>query len=79
MHKKTVLKTSGGSCKLPHAHEKVCDENERNKKKRRTRKSVFGGWKPFIRRTQRTGENNLNMLQVNDSGHNEGTICLING
>ena len=66
-----------GSHKLPQAHEKVCDENE-TKKKRRARKNVFGGRKPFIRRTQRTGENDLDKLQVNDSGHNEGTICLVN-
>ena len=63
----------------------VCDENERNKqtkkqeKKRRTCKNVFGGRKLFIRRMQRTGENNLNMLRVNNSGHIEGTICLVNG
>ena len=52
---------------------------QRNKKKQRTRKNVFGGRKPFIRRTQRTGENDLHKLRVNDSGHNEGTICLVNG
>ena len=42
-----------GSRKLLHAHEKVCDENETKKqrKKRRMRKNVFGGRKPFIRRT----------------------------
>ena len=43
------------------------------------RKNVFGGRKPFIKCTQRTGENDLNKLRVNDSGHNEGTICLVNG
>ena len=85
--KESLRKSFRGSHKLPHAHEKVCDENERNKqtkkqrnkKKRCARKNVFGGRKPFIRRTQRTGENDLNMLQVNDSGHIEGTICLVNG
>ena len=80
MHKKS-LKNFQGSCKLLQAHEKVCDENETKKqrKKRRTRKNVIDGRKPFIRRIQRTGENNLNKLRVNDSGHNEGTICLLNG
>ena len=51
----------------------------KQRKKRRTRKNVFGGRKPFIRRTQRTGKNDLDKLPVNDSGHNEGTICLVNG
>ena len=27
----------------------------------------------------KTSENNLNELWVNDYGHNEGTICLVNG
>ena len=80
--KESLKKNFWGSRKLPHAHEKVCDENETKKQrrsKRRARKNVFGGRKPFIRRTQRTGENDLNKLRVNDSGHNEGTICLVNG
>ena len=80
--KESLKKNFQGSRKLPHAHEKVCDENETKKQrrsKRRTRENVFGGRKPFIRRAQRTGENDLNKLRVNDSGHNEGTICLVNG
>ena len=67
-----------GSCKLPQAHKKVCDENETNKKKR-VRKNVIDGRKPFIGRIRKTGENDLDNLRVNDSGHNEGTICLVNG
>ena len=27
---------------------------------------------------QKTGENDLHKLQVNDCGYNEGTICLVN-
>ena len=86
MHKKESLKKYfQGSRKLPQAHEKVCNENETKKqtkkqrKKRRARKKVFGGRKPFIRRAQRTGENPLDKLRANDSGYNEGTICLVNG
>ena len=53
-----------GSRKLPaQAHEKVCDENERNKqrnkeirKKRRARKNVIDGRKHYIGRLQKTGE-----------------------
>ena len=63
-----------GSHKLPQAHEKVYNENERNKKKRYAHKNVIDGRKPFIWRTQRTGENDLNK----NSGNNEGTICLVN-
>ena len=81
--KESLKKYFRGSRKLPKAHEKVCDENETNKetkkKKRRARKKVFGGRKPFIRRAQRTGENDLDKLRANDSGYNEGTICLVNG
>ena len=31
--KESLKKNFRGLRKLPHAHEKVCDENERNKKK----------------------------------------------
>ena len=76
--KESLKKTSGvhANSRMPT---KKCDENETKKIKRRACKNVFGGRKPFIRRTQRTGENNLNKLRVNDSGHGEGTICLVNG
>ena len=66
-------KTIRGSRKLPQAHKKVCDENETNKQtnkeeeKRRARRNVIDGRKPFIRHTQRTGENDLNKLRVNNS------------
>ena len=33
--KESLKKDFRGSCKLPHAHEKVCDENERNKQIRK--------------------------------------------
>ena len=77
--KESLKKYFRGSRKLLQAHEKVCDEKETKKKKRRARKKVFGGRKPFIRRAQRTGENDLDKLRANDSGYNEGTICLVNG
>ena len=69
-----------GSRKLPQAHEKVCDENEsRIRKKRRVRKNVINGRKPFITSKQKTGENDLHELLGNDCGYNEGTICVVNG
>ena len=35
--KETLKKTSGVHAKLPQAHEKVCDENERNKQRKKRR------------------------------------------
>ena len=49
------------------------------RKKRCAHKNAIDGRKPFIRRMQRTGENDLNECRVSDSGHNKGTICLLNG
>ena len=44
VQKESLKKTSGVHAKLPQAHEKVCDENEKNKeKKRRAPKIFFGG------------------------------------
>ena len=42
--KESLKKNFRGSRKLPHAHEKVCDENERNKqirKKKRRAPKIF--------------------------------------
>ena len=50
-----------GFTQAPTSPQKVCDENERNKQRRKndTRKNVIDGGKPFVRSTQRTGEKNL--------------------
>ena len=61
--KESLKKYFQGSRKLPQAHKKVCDENEPKKKKRRARKKVCGGRKPFIRRWGKR-------LRANDSGYN---------
>ena len=71
-------KNFGGSRKLPQAHEKVCDENETKKQKRRVRKNVIEGRKPFITSIQNTGKNDLHELRGNDYGYNEGN-SLVNG
>ena len=76
--KESLKKYFRGSRKLPQAHEKVCDENE-TKKQNDTRKNVIDGRKHFIGRLRKTDENDLDKLRVNNSGHNEGTICLVNG
>ena len=36
--KESLKKNFRGSRKLPHAHEKVCDENERNERNKQTKK-----------------------------------------
>ena len=51
-------------------------KKQTNKKRWHAHKN---GRKHFIRRIQKTGENDFGKLQVNNSGHNEGTICLVNG
>ena len=45
VQKESLKKTSGVHAKLPQAHEKVCDENERKKqrKKQRAPKIFFDG------------------------------------
>ena len=77
--KESLKKTSGVHANSRMPTKKCAMKIKETRKKRRTLKNVFGGRKPFIRHTQRTGENDLNMLRVNDSGHIEGTICLVNG
>ena len=72
--KESLKKTSGVHASSRMPTKKCAMKMKQRRSKRRARKNVFGGRKPFIRRTQRTGENDLNKLRVNDSGHNEGTI-----
>ena len=38
VQKESLKKTSGVHAKLPQAHEKVCDENERNKERNKEKK-----------------------------------------
>ena len=79
VQKESLKKASGVHAKLPQAHEKVCDENERNKeKKRRAPKIFFDGRKEFIRCVRKTRIMDTKRLQVNDSSYIEGTICLVN-
>ena len=48
-------------------------------KKRHAHKNVFDERGEFIRRLWKGHVMDINEPQVNDSGHNEGTICLVNG
>ena len=65
------------SSKLPQTHKKVCDARNKQEKTACI-KSVIDGRKHFIRHLRQTGEKEWDKLRVNDSGHNEGTICLVN-
>ena len=53
--KESLKKNFRGSRKLPYAHEKVCDENERNKqrnKKKMTRAYKSFWWKEALYKAQ---------------------------
>ena len=79
--KESLKKYFRGSCQLLQAHEKVCDENERNKQtknKRCARKNVIDGRKHFIGRLHKTGEDDWDNLRDNDSRHDKGIIYLVN-
>ena len=78
VQKESLKKTSGVHAKLPQAHKKVCDENERNKEKNDERLKYFCCRKEFIRRVRKTRVMDIKRLQVNDSSYIEGTICLVN-
>ena len=61
------------------AHIKVCNEMKLTiKKKLCMCKNVIYGRKHFIRRIQKTDEDNLHKLRVNNYGHNESIVCLVN-
>ena len=56
VQKESLKKNFWGSCELPQAHKKVCDENERNKEEKTTAASKKFLWKEgFIRPYQKTG------------------------
>ena len=79
VQKESLKKASGIHAKLPQAHKKVCDENERNKEKKRwAPKIFFDERKEFIRRVRKTRVMDIKQLQINDSSYIEGTICLVN-
>ena len=69
------------SSKLLQAHKKCAMKmKQRNKQEKGTHKSVIDGRKHFIGHLRQTGEKDWDncKLRVNDSGHIEGTICLVN-
>ena len=63
-----------------HKPIKKCEiKMKETKKKQHACKNVFDGRKHFIGRIRKTGENDLDNFRVNNSGHNEGILCLVNG
>ena len=73
-------KSSGvyaSSCKPTKCAMKMKEMKETNKQKKHCKhKNVIDGKKQFISCTRRNGKNDLNELQVNDSGHSEGSYYL---
>ena len=63
--KESLKKNFRGSRKLPRAHEKVCDENER--KKNDGRLKYFVVRKEFIILVRKAGVMDIKRLQLNDS------------
>ena len=51
---KESLKNLWGSCKLPQAHEKVCNANETTKNNAHVKFNVIDGRKHFIGRIRKT-------------------------
>ena len=74
MYKKRVWKNFRGSRELPQAYEKVCNKNERKKKKIRLLRQKFFWKEGFIRPYQKTDWTNFDELQVIDSSNNEVLI-----
>ena len=65
-----------GSCNLPQAHEKVCDENESRIRKNNARiKVLFMEGSPL----QCPNKKPVKTMLGNHCGYNEGTICIVNG
>ena len=60
--KESLIKNFRGSHRLPQAHEKVCNENERSKKQR-----APNGRKNFIRHMWKTDVMDIKQLQLNNS------------
>ena len=64
--KESLKKILRGSRKLPQAHEKVCDENQRKKKQWVPKIFVMEG-RSFIRCMRKTDIMDIKQFQVNDS------------
>ena len=60
------------------AHEK-CAMKIKERKKPWPCKNIFDDREDFVWLLQKLDVTNVNELQVNNSSHTKGTICLVNG
>ena len=73
-------KTSGVHASSRKPTKKCAMKMKETKKQTRcTCKNVIDVRKHIIGCLQQTGEKDWDKLEVNDSGHYKGTICLVNG
>ena len=68
-------KTSGVHTSSHKPTKKCAMKMKQRNKKRHACKNVIDGRKHLIGCLRKTGENGLDQLRDNNSGHNEGTIC----
>ena len=69
---------SGIHAGITQAHEK-CTMKMIERKKRQPRKNFFDDRKDIVWLLQKLDVTNVDELQVNNSSHTKGTICLVNG
>ena len=61
------------------AHKKCAMKMKERKRKRRPRKKFFDDRKDFVCLLLKLDVTDVDELQDNNSLHNKGTICLVNG
>ena len=62
-----------------HASPRKCAMKIKERKKRWPHKNFFDDRKDFVWLLQKLDVTNVDELQVNNSSHTKGTICLVNG
>ena len=71
---------SGIHAGVTQAHKKCAMKiKERKKKTATAHKNFFDDRKDFVWLYQKSDMTDFNELQVNNSSHTKGTICLVNG
>ena len=59
--------------------QKVCNENKRKKKRWLRKNILMTATKDFVWVLQKLDVTDVDKLQVNNSSHTKGAICLVNG
>ena len=75
---KESLKKASGVHASSHKPTKIVHENKTKKNYAHIKLLLMKGSTLYVGHMQKTAENVLDKLQANNSGHNEGTICLVN-